>query len=183
MPWFLGHRLMPVRVLGSVVAFLIVSGLFAGFVVKYLPVNGPPSKVRVAVNRANSRCMSASAMRMLDRALPPSTLFTHVDLGPRLITMTHHKGIAGPYHRNERAILDVHHAFKGDPQAFRGIARRYGAQYLLVCPNMAETTMYRARAKNGFYSQMATGKVPAWLEPVPLPKGAPYRLWRINYDR
>lgn len=183
MPWFLGHRLMPVRVLGSVVAFLIVSGLFAGFVVKYLPVNGPPSKVRVAVNRANSRCMSASAMRMLDRALPPSTLFTHVDLGPRLITMTHHKGIAGPYHRNERAILDVHHAFKGEPQAFRGIARRYGAQYLLVCPNMAETTMYRARAKNGFYSQMAKGKVPDWLEPVPLPKGAPYRLWRINYDR
>ncbi len=183
MPWFLGHRLMPVRVLGSVVAFLIVSGLFAGFVVKYLPVNGPPSKVRVAVNRANSRCMSASAMRMLDRALPPSTLFTHVDLGPRLITMTHHEGIAGPYHRNERAILDVHHAFKGDPQAFRGIARRYGAQYLLVCPNMAETTMYRARAKNGFYSQMAKGKVPDWLEPVPLPKGAPYRLWRINYDR
>lgn len=183
MPWFLGHRLMLVRVAGSVVAFLIVSGLFAGFVVKYLPVNGPPSKVRVAVNRANSRCMSASAMRMLDRALPPSTLFTHVDLGPRLITMTHHKGIAGPYHRNERAILDVHHAFKGDPQAFRGIARRYGAQYLLVCPNMAETTMYRARAKNGFYSQMAKGKVPDWLEPVPLPKGAPYRLWRINYDR
>lgn len=183
MPWFLGHRLMPVRVLGSVVAFLIVSGLFAGFVVKYLPVNGPPSKVRVAVNRANSRCMSASAMRMLDRALPPSTLFTHVDLGPRLITMTHHKGIAGPYHRNERAILDVHHAFKGEPQAFRGIARRYGAQYLLVCPNMAETTMYRARAKNGFYSQMAKGKVPDWLEPVPLPKGTPYRLWRINYDR
>jgi len=183
MPWFLGHRLMPVRVLGSVVAFLIVSGLFAGFVVKYLPVNGPPSKVRVAVNRANSRCMSASAMRMLDRALPPSTLFTHVDLGPRLITMTHHKGIAGPYHRNERAILDVHHAFKGDPQAFRGIARRYGAQYLLVCPNMAETTMYRARAKNGFYSQIAKGEVPAWLEPVPLPKGAPYRLWRIKYDR
>lgn len=183
MPWFLGHRLMLVRVAGSVVAFLIVSGLFAGFVVKYLPVNGPPSKVRVAVNRANSRCMSASAMRMLDRALPPSTLFTHVDLGPRLITMTHHKGIAGPYHRNERAILEVHHAFKGEPQAFRGIARRYGAQYLLVCPNMAETTMYRARAKNGFYSQMAKGKVPDWLEPVPLPKGAPYRLWRINYDR
>lgn len=183
MPWFLGHRAMLVRVLGSVVAFLVVSGLFAGFVVKYLPVNGPPSKVRVAVNRANSRCMSASAMRMLDRALPPSTLFTHVDLGPRLITMTHHKGIAGPYHRNERAILDVHHAFKGDPQAFRGIARRYGAQYLLVCPNMAETTMYRARAKNGFYGQLAQGKVPAWLEPVPLPKGAPYRLWRIDYER
>ena len=183
MPWFLQHKWMPVRVLGSVVAFLIVSGLFAGFVVKYLPVNGPPSKVRATVSRANSRCMSAAAMRMLDRALPPSTLFTHVDLGPRLITMTQHKGIAGPYHRNERAILDVHHAFTGKPEAFRGIAQRYGAQYLLVCPNMAETTMYRARAKNGFYGQLARGEVPAWLEPVKLNKHAPYRLWRIKYDR
>ncbi|WP_308223014.1 hypothetical protein [Sphingomonas sp. J344] len=87
--------------------------------------------------------------------------------------MTRHKGIAGPYHRNERAILDVHHAFKGAPQAFRGIARRYDAQYLLVCPNMAETTMYRARAKDGFYGQLAKGNVPDWLEPMPLPKGAP----------
>ena len=79
--------------------------------------------------------------------------------------MTHHKGIAGPYHRNERAILDVHHAFTGTPEAFRPIARRYGAQYLLVCPNMAETTIYRSRSPDGFYGQLSKGKVPAWLEP------------------
>ncbi|QDX28219.1 AcrB/AcrD/AcrF family protein [Sphingomonas suaedae] len=181
-PWFLGHKWMPVRILGSVAAFLLVSGLFAGFVVKWVKVDGPPSKMRAAVGKANSRCASASAMRMLDRTLPPSTLFTHVDLGPRLIVMTHHKGIAGPYHRNERAILDVHHAFTGKPEAFRGIARRYGAQYLLVCPNMAETTVYRAREPDGFYGQLAKHKVPDWLEPVELPKNAPYRLWRIRYD-
>ncbi|HEV7288287.1 AcrB/AcrD/AcrF family protein [Sphingomonas sp.] len=182
-PWFLGQRWMLVRVLGSVAAFLLVSGLFAGFVVKYLPVSAPPTKYRATVSKANSRCASAPAMRTLDRTLPPSTLFTHVDLGPRLIVMTRHKGIAGPYHRNERAILDVHHAFTGKPEAFRGIAKRYGAQYLLVCPNMAETTVYRAREKDGFYGQLAKGKVPQWLEPVTLPKGAPYRLWRIRYDR
>jgi len=182
-PWFLGQRWMLVRVLGSVAAFLLVSGLFAGFVVKYLPVSAPPTKYRATVSKANSRCASAPAMRTLDRTLPPSTLFTHVDLGPRLIVMTRHKGIAGPYHRNERAILDVHHAFTGKPEAFRGIAKRYGAQYLLVCPNMAETTVYRAREKDGFYGQLAKGKVPEWLEPVTLPKGAPYRLWRIRYER
>lgn len=183
-PWCLDHRWMPVRVIGSVVGFLVVSGLFAGFVVKYVNVENPAASTRSAVvSRANARCASATGMAMLDRALPPSTLFTHVDLGPRLIVMTHHKGIAGPYHRNERAILDVHHAFTGAPAAFRGIARRYGAQYLLVCPNMAETTVYRARAKNGFYGQLARGQVPDWLEPVALPDKAPYRLWRIRYDR
>lgn len=181
-PWFLNHKWMPVRILGSAAAFLLVSGLFAGFVVKYVKVDKPQPN-RAVVARANARCMSAAGMSLLDRTLPPSTLFTHVDLGPRLIVMTRHKGIAGPYHRNERAILDVHHAFTGKPEAFRPIARRYGAQYLLVCPNMAESTVYRAREPDGFYGQLAKGKVPAWLDPVKLPKNAPYRLWRIRYDR
>ncbi|MCP3729757.1 AcrB/AcrD/AcrF family protein [Sphingomonas sp. MG17] len=181
-PWFLERSSMAVRVLGAVAAFLLVSGLFAGFVVKYVKVDKPQSN-RAAVYRANARCASASGMSLLDRTLPPSALFTHVDLGPRLIVMTHHKGIAGPYHRNERAILDVHHAFTGKPEAFRGIARRYGAQYLLVCPNMAETTVYRARSPDGFYGQLSKGKVPDWLTPVKLPKNAPYRLWRIEYGR
>lgn len=179
-PWFLNQRYMAVRVLGAVAAFLLLSGLFAGFVVKYVQVD-KPQKSRAFVARANARCASASGMSLLDRSLPPSTLFTHVDLGPRLIVMTHHKGIAGPYHRNERAILDVHHAFTGKPEAFRPIARRYGAQYLLVCPNMAETTIYRSRSPDGFYGQLSKGKVPAWLEPVKLPRKAPYRLWRIRY--
>ncbi|MEG3180958.1 AcrB/AcrD/AcrF family protein [Sphingomonas sp. LT1P40] len=181
-PWFLNHKWMPVRILGSAAAFLLVSGLFAGFVVKYIQVD-KPQPARATVARANARCASAAGMAMLNRALPPSTLFTHVDLGPRLIVMTHHNGIAGPYHRNERAILDVHHAFTGPAQAFRPIARRYGAQYLLVCPNMAESTVYRARNRDGFYGQLAKGKVPSWLEPVTLPAKAPYRLWRIRYDQ
>lgn len=180
-PWFLTHRLLPVRIFGSVAAFLLASGMFTGFVVKWIQVDKPQPN-RAVVGRANARCASASNMSLLDRTLPPSTLFTHVDLGPRLIVMTHHKGIAGPYHRNERAILDVHHAFTGRPEAFRPIARRYGAQYLLVCPNMAETTVYRAREPNGFYGQLAKGRVPDWLEPVKLPANAPYRLWRIRYD-
>jgi hypothetical protein len=180
-PWFLERGSMAVRIVGAVAAFLLLSGLFTGFVVKYVKV-GQPQANRATVYRANARCASASGMSLIDRTLPPSTIFTHVDLGPRLIVMTHHKGIAGPYHRNERAILDVHHAFTGSPDAFRGIARRYGAQYLLVCPNMAETTVYRARAPFGFYGQLARGEVPPWLTPVPLPAKAPYRLWRIRYD-
>jgi hypothetical protein len=181
-PWFLGHRWMAVRILGSAAAFLIVSGLFVGFVAKYAPVDKPDPR-RAIVSRASGRCASAASMAMLDRALPPSVLFTHVDLGPRLIVMTHHSGIAGPYHRNEGPILDVHHAFTRPAEDFRPIAARYGAQYLLVCPNMAETTLYRSRSKTGFYAQLAKGQVPAWLEPVPLPAKAPYRLWRIRYDR
>lgn len=178
LPWFLKHRLMPVRVFGTVAAFLAVSGLFAGFAIKYLPID-PPTVTAKTVNQANGRCPTIPSLRPLSR-LPAATIFTHVDLGPRLITMTKHRAIAGPYHRNEAAILDVHYAFGGTPAQFRAIAKRHGATFLLVCPNMAESTNYRARSPNGFYAQLAKDKVPAWLEPVPLPKGSPLRLWRIR---
>ncbi len=132
------------------------------------------------VLRAGARCGSLPALRALNR-FPKAVMFTHVDLGPRLIVATHHDGIAGPYHRNGDAILDVHHAFQGPVEQFRDIAGRHGATYLLTCPNMAETTVYRARSPGGFYDQLAHDKVPAWLTPVALPKGSPLKLWKIIY--
>ncbi|MHA6722162.1 AcrB/AcrD/AcrF family protein [Sphingomonas sp. RS2018] len=178
-PWCLGHRSVVVRVLGSVTAFVVVSGMFAGLAIRWLPIDRPDKRTQI-VNRANGRCPTIPAMRPLNR-LRPSVIFTHVDLGPRLITLTHHYAIAGPYHRNGGAILDVHHAFTGSPENFRAIAKAHGARLLLICPNMAETTVYRAKARDGFYGQLAKGRVPGWLVPVPMPKGSPLRLFRIDY--
>ncbi|QNA86056.1 AcrB/AcrD/AcrF family protein [Sphingomonas sp. So64.6b] len=177
--WTLSNNNVLVRVLGTVVGFMAVSGMFAGAAIKYLPIDRPSPRTNV-VNRASGLCMTVPAMQPLNR-YPAQTIFTFVDLGPRLIATTHHNAVAGPYHRNGDAILDVQHAFSRSPEEFRAIAKRHGATLLLVCPNMAESTVYRARNPGGFYDQLATGKVPAWLEPLPLPKKSPFRLFRINY--
>jgi hypothetical protein len=50
---------------------------------------------------------------------------------------------------------------------------------VLICPNLGESTIYRAEAPRGFYAQLAAGRVPAWLAPVPLPGDSPYRMWRV----
>jgi hypothetical protein len=165
-------------VFGTVGGFLIVSGLFAGLILQYLP-EGKPDKRTRTISRAGSSCASMTALRPLN-ALPPQTIFTFIDLGPRLITVTHHNAVAGPYHRNGDAILDVQHAFGRSPDDFRAIAKRHGATLLLTCPNMAESTVYRVRDKGGFYDQLAQDQVPDWLEPVPLPAKSPLRLWRIR---
>ncbi|CAN5433627.1 hypothetical protein BH09PSE4_BH09PSE4_12410 [soil metagenome] len=178
-PWLLGHRFLLVRVLGSVAAFLIVSGLFAGLAIKWFPID-VPSKYITRVNKATGTCMSLPRLAALNH-YPATTIFTFVDLGPRLIATTHHSAIAGPYHRNGDAILDVQHAFTGSPENFRQIAARHGATLLLVCPNMSESTVYRARAPQGFYGQLAHNQVPDWLEPLPVQKGSPFRLFRIVY--
>jgi hypothetical protein len=52
--------------------------------------------------------------------------------------------------------------------------------YVLICPNMSESTVYRAAAPDGFYSQLARDRAPAWLEPVALPEDSPYKMWRVR---
>ncbi len=131
---------------------------------------------------ATALCRTQPALQVLDQ-LPPALIFTMVDLGPRILATTHHYVIAGPYHRNGAAILDIHHAMDGQPETFRRIAARHGARYLLICPGFAEGTIYQQRSPHGFYAQMTHGKVPAWLVPVTFKAGMtlPYSLYRIDY--
>lgn len=178
LPWFLNHRLLVVRVGGTVAGFLLVSGLFAGLAIKWFPIDRPKAYAK-RVNAATGNCMRTTVLSRLNR-YPAQTVFTFVDLGPRLIVTTHHSAIAGPYHRNGDAILDVQHAFQGSEVQARGIMKRHGATLLLLCPNMSESTNYRARAPGGFYDRMASGWVPDWLVPLPIAKGSPLRLYRIE---
>jgi hypothetical protein len=111
--------------------------------------------------------------------MPATTILTFVDMGPRLITVTHHSAVAGPYHRNGPAILDVQHSFRSrDPEVAHGVMRRHGATLLLLCPGMSESTIYASESRHGFYKQLVSGQVPQWLEPVALPKGSPFLLWK-----
>jgi hypothetical protein len=176
-PWLLRSPHLLVRVFGTVGAFLLVSGLFTGIVLRWLPDGETKPAIR-RVNRSTARCMSLPSLAQLNR-LPRTTVFTFVDFGPRLIVGTHHDAIAGPYHRNGAAILDVQHAFSGKPEAARAIMRRHGATLLVVCPNMAESTIYRARNPGGFYDRLAHAERFAWLRPVAMPRRSPYRVWRI----
>ncbi|KFG90585.1 putative membrane protein [Sphingobium herbicidovorans NBRC 16415] len=138
---------------------------------------------RQAINKANGRCRSLPALEVLNQ-LPPATIFTMVDLGPRIIATTHHSALAGPYHRNGKVILDLHRAFDGSPDAFRPIAARHHATYLLICPGFPEGTIYQSRSPRGFYAGLMRGETPGWLHPVSLKSGfaLPYTLYRIDYS-
>lgn len=144
----------------------------------------PAVKAREKViDKANGRCRTLPALEVLNQ-LPPATIFTMVDLGPRLIVATHHSAVAGPYHRNGAVILDMHHAYDGPVEDFRPIAARHHAAYLLVCPGFPEGTIYQVRSPKGFYAEVLRGHVPGWLHPVALKSGftLPYTLYRIDYS-
>ena len=99
---------------------------------------------------------------MPSRLQPKGMVFTFVDLGPRLITVTHHDSITGPYHRNGQQIADVMNSWRGsEPQAHALIAK-YRSNYLLSCPNSSTTTIFNVRdARRAFTPSCSAGRCPS----------------------
>lgn len=177
--WFARSRHMLVRVFGISGAFLVASGIATYAAFPFLPTENENGAYLKKVRAANRTCPTLPSLHPI-AMLPKATIFTFVDLGPRLIAVTHHDAVAGPYHRNGAAILDIHHAFDGAPEQARAIARRHGATLLLICPYYGEATIYRSRSPNGFYARLEKGERFPWLQPMPLPAKSPYKLWRIK---
>jgi hypothetical protein len=172
-------RFMLVRVIGTVALFLLASGLLPQQILSYFPPKPRPGMK--VVNKANNLCPTLGALRPVAQ-VPKGQVLTFVDLGPRLITLTHHDAVAGPYHRNGRDIIDVMRTFRGTAEAARSTIERRRIDYVLICPGLSESTVYASQARDGFYMQLVRGKVPAWLQPVPLPAKSPYRMWRVRRD-
>ncbi len=165
------------RIFGS--ALVVVAGVGAAvpLALNYIP-DKPSTPRQKAIGRANQLCASLWGMRPIARQ-PKGTVFTFVDLGPRLITITHHDAVIGPYHRNGEQIGDVMTAFRGSAEQARRIIAKYDSDYLLSCPDSSTTTIFMAEAPKGFYGQLERGQVPDWLVPIELPTDSPFKMWRV----
>jgi hypothetical protein len=181
--WFLLPRVWnakwpPVRVLGATAVFVIGAGAAVPSVLNYVPEPATTPE-QAAVGKANRLCNSLWGMH--DVALQPrGRVFTFVDFGPRLITVTHHDSVTGPYHRNGEQIADVMKAFRGSADQAHAIVKKYRSDYLLTCPNSSTMTIFMSEAPKGFYGQLQQGRVPTWLKPVALPPTSPFRMWRVT---
>lgn len=176
-PFVLRSRLLAVRVIAGFSVAVLGLGAAVPLIMDYVPQK-PQSARNLAIGQANRACNSLPALRPIAQ-LPKGVVFSFVDYGPRLITVTHHNAVIGPYHRNGEQIADVMKTFRGDAANARATLAQYRADYLMICPNSSTTTLFMAAAPKGFYAQLNSGQVPAWLEPVPLPKGSPFKMWRV----
>jgi hypothetical protein len=174
--WRSNHAV--VRVAGAVVVGLVGIGAAVPFVQTFIP-NAKASPYEVAIGRANRLCWSLWGLHPI-ALQPKGMVFTFVDLGPRLISVTHHDAVAGPYHRNWPQIVDVMNAWRGsEAQAHQIMVGKYHSNYVLSCPKSSTTTIFTSETSKGFYAQLEHGQVPQWLQPVPLPNDSPYKMWRV----
>ena len=177
-PVFDRSRNTIVRTLGVVLVAIVGFGGLVPFAVMLIP----PTKVsprEAEIGRANRLCNFIGSYHPIVLE-PKGVVFTFVDLAPRLITLTHHDSIMGPYHRNGEQVADAMKAFRGSADQARQIFAKYHSDYLLTCPDSSTTTIFMSEAPNGFYGQLERGQVPNWLTPVQLPPDSPFRMWRIS---
>ena len=165
------------RVIGTMVAVVIGVGAAVPFILNFIPEERPTAR-EAAIGKANRLCNTLWGYHPI-ALLPKGMVFTFIDLGPRLITVTHHDSVGGPYHRNGQQIADVMNAFRGDADQAHRLIAKYHSTYLMTCPDSSTTTIFMAEAPRGFYAQLQRGDVPKWLSPIPLPKDSPFRIWRV----
>jgi hypothetical protein len=166
------------RVIGTLSVVVIGAGAILPFTLNFIP-EPKRTPAEAAIGRANSLCNSLWGYHAV-ALQPKGMVFTFIDLGPRLITVTHHDAVTGPYHRNGQQIADVMNAFRGSADQAHTIVAKYHSNYLMTCPNSSTTTIFMSEAPKGFYAQLARGQVPNWLTPVQLPKDSPFRMWRVT---
>lgn len=177
-PVFDRARNVLVRTLGIVAVAIIGLGALVPMTMNFAP-GRKLSPRDVQIERANRMCNFIGSYRPI-ALQPKGVVFTWVDLAPRLITLTHHDSIMGPYHRNGEQIADAMKAFRGSADQARQIFAKYHSDYLLTCPDSSTTTIFMSEAPKGFYGQLERGQVPAWLTPVKLPGNSPFKLWKIS---
>jgi hypothetical protein len=166
-----------VRSLGFVGAVIVGLGAIVPLVMQVVPGKKQTPR-EIAISRANRLCNSMAAFKPV-ALQPKGMVFTFVDLGPRLITVTHHNSITGPYHRNGQQIADVMNAFRGSEPQAHALVAKYHSDYLLTCPNNSSTTIFLSEAPKGFYAQLERGHEPPWLARVKLPADSPFKMWRV----
>jgi hypothetical protein len=169
---------IPARAVAAAAVIVIGAGALVPLLVDYLPAKKKTER-SIAIDRANSQCATLWGYRPIAQ-LPKGRVFTFIDLAPRLITVTHHDSISGPYHRNGQQIADVMNAFRGSADRAHALIGKYDSDYLMTCPNSSTTTIFMSEAPKGFYAQLERGEVPDWLTPIPLPAKSPFKIWKVE---
>jgi hypothetical protein len=127
------------------------------------------------------RCIDRGDVEAL-RSLPAGDIAAPLDIGPSIIVLTQHRIIASAHHRNDKAMRDTIQIFLSEPTAARALMARRSVDYVVVCPGLPETNLYRMQNSRGLWAELDGGRTPQWLEPVRLPGVKRLLVWRVKHS-
>jgi hypothetical protein len=166
--------LMPLRLVATTGAVLIMAPAYAA------PALVMPADPRlITAMQSSDSCTTRSELEKLDQ-LPVSNLAVPLDITPAILASTHHRAIAGSYHRNDAGIHDVIVTFAGPLEISRAILAKRHIDYVVLCPNTPEAIRWAHHGPGGLASMLNVGRAPEWLAPVAIPGLHGLRVWRVR---
>ena len=111
------------------------------------------------------------------------TVLAPFDIGPFFLLNTPHAVVATGHHRANAAMSDVLTTFTGSPEQARAIVDRRGADYLAICPEIAEAgNLARYGGDGSLMARLVAGEAPDWLEEVASITPTAIKVWRVRRD-
>ena len=111
-------------------------------------------------------CFGQKSVAQLARQ-PMGRVVALLDQGPAILAYSAHSVVAGPYHRNEKGILDTFDLFTKTPDVGAEIARRRGIDYVSICRTSFDYSYYLSQSgPKGLLGQIKSNHLPAWLSPL-----------------
>ncbi|MXO82237.1 hypothetical protein GRI35_02465 [Altererythrobacter aestiaquae] len=126
-----------------------------------------------------SRCVLRDQTAKLG-ALPRGVIFAPLDIGPSILLNSNHAVVATGHHRAEAGMRDVILAFSGDPANAQAIAAKHGADYLVMCTDIVEPSVYAEANPDGLAAQLIAGNPPDWLSPVTFGGPEEFQVWQVE---
>lgn len=123
-------------------------------------------------------CTTPEALAAI-AALPPGTIMAPLDPGPYILAASRHRIIAAPYHRNNAGNRASYDFFLGSPAAAHSIARRWHADYVLLCGDSFTELAPNEQPADAMLARLRDGRTPAWLAPVAT-RSAAVHIWRFR---
>jgi hypothetical protein len=128
---------------------------------------------------ATARCGRTADLAAL-AAMPATTVLAISNLGAPILAHTHHRVLAGPYHRNVEGDFLAFEALSGTEAEARAIVSGNDVGLVAVCRGNGETAAFERWAPAGFLTALVRGSTPSWLEKVPGPADEALEIYRVR---
>lgn len=137
-----------------------------------------PARTRAGSAPPVASCTTPEALAAI-AALPPGKIMAPLDPGPYILAASAHRIIAAPYHRNNAGNRASYDFFLGSPPAAQAVARRWHADYVLLCDDSLAELAPAEQPRDAMLTRLRDRRPPAWLVPIEM-RSAGVHIWRVR---
>lgn len=110
---------------------------------------------------------------------PKGVVLGATDIGASVLNYTHHRALAGPYHRNIDGNLAMIETMLAPPKEAGRFLKDAGVTIIADCINSVDARDFKRAAPSGLQASLHKGELPTYLQLIEETKDQPLVLYRV----